>query len=51
MLNPEQERDESLFKDPETGIQLDVVEKVMLTEWIANNYKSFGAQLEFVTNK
>ena len=27
------------------------MEKQQLVEWFANNYKNFGAQLEFVTNR
>ncbi|CAM9114327.1 unnamed protein product [Chrysoparadoxa australica] len=50
-LNPDQERNEAHFHDPETGVELEVVEKVSLVEWIANNYKSFGATLEFVTDR
>lgn len=39
------------FKDAETGVELEVVEKIPLTEWLALHYKDFGAKLEFVTNK
>jgi len=50
-LSKEEERDQSLFKDPTTGADLEVVEKTSLLEWFANNYKKFGATLEFVTNR
>lgn len=50
-LTPEQERNEAHFHDPETGVELEVIEKLPLVEWIANNYKTFGAHLEFVTNR
>lgn len=46
-----QAKDLSQFKDKETNTDLEVVEKVALLEWLANNYKKFGCALEFVTNK
>ena len=30
---------------------LEVIDKLQLIEWFANNYKSFGTTLEFVTDK
>jgi peptide chain release factor subunit 1 len=48
-LNKDQEKDQALFV--QDGIELEVVEKVQLLEWLANNYKRFGAALEIVTNK
>jgi len=50
-LNPEQEKDTSHFVDKDTGMDLEAQEKVSLLEWFANEYKRFGCQLEFVTNK
>lgn len=50
-LTAEQAKDSSHFKDKETGAELEVQEKIPLLEWLANNYKKFGCQLEFVTNK
>ncbi|BDA47758.1 Eukaryotic peptide chain release factor subunit 1-3 [Coccomyxa sp. Obi] len=50
-LSKEQEANESHYKDKETGAELEVIEKMPLLEWLANNYKKFGCQLEFVTNK
>lgn len=50
-LTSEQAKDSSHFKDKETGAELEVQEKQPLLEWLANNYKKFGCQLEFVTNK
>jgi len=48
-LSKEQEKDQSFFH--ENGTELEVVDKIQLLEWFANNYKRFGAQLEFITNK
>ncbi|KAK9172167.1 peptide chain release factor 1 archaeal and eukaryotic form [Cryptosporidium meleagridis] len=49
--SPTEQHDESKFKDPETGAELDVIEILPLTEWLVNTYQNYGAQLEFVTNK
>jgi len=48
-LNKEQEKEGSHFV--ENGIELEVVEKLQVLEWFANNYKKFGATLEIVTNR
>lgn len=50
-LTAEQGKDANNFKDKETGADLEPQEKMPLLEWLANNYKKFGCQLEFVTNK
>ena len=50
-LNPDQEQNDAHFHDPVTGVELEVVERLTLVEWLANNYKSFGAALEFVTDR
>lgn len=50
-LRPEEEKDASLFRDDETGVELDVVDKMPVVEWLATNYKSFGAALEFITDR
>lgn len=50
-LTPEQENNDTHFHDPETGIELEVTDKQSLVEWIANNYKNYGAALEFITNR
>jgi len=49
-LTKEQEKDTSNFRG-EDGVELEIIESMPLVEWFANNYKSFGANLEFVTNK
>lgn len=50
-LKPDAEKDKSHFVDPETGNELDLESSVPLLEWLANNYKNFGATLEIVTDK
>merc|ERR1711982_307037 len=49
-LNKEQERNESFFHDKD-GTELETVEKESLVEWFANNYRNFGCNLEFVTDR
>jgi peptide chain release factor subunit 1 len=41
-LDPEQEKDKSLFVDKETGVEMELVDKMAVLEWFANNYKKFG---------
>ena len=50
-LNKEQEANENFFHDKETGVELEVVEKESLVEWMAENYKQYGCNLEFVTDR
>jgi len=49
-LTPEQAKNDKHFRDTD-GAELEVVESLPLLEWFASNYKSFGAQLEFVSDK
>jgi peptide chain release factor subunit 1 len=49
-LSKEQESNDTHFRD-ESGAELEVIEKEPLVEWFANNYKSFGCNLEFVTDR
>jgi len=50
-LNQDAEKDKSHFVDPETGVELEIIEALPLLEWLANNYKRFGATLEIVTDR
>jgi peptide chain release factor subunit 1 len=50
-LTPEQEKDRTLFVDKDSGVEYEVVEKMPFLEWLANNYKTFGASLEIVTDR
>jgi peptide chain release factor subunit 1 len=50
-LTAEQEANDTFFHDKETGVELEVVEKESMVEWMANNYKNFGCNLEFVTDR
>lgn len=50
-LNAEQEKDKTHFIDKDTGVELELVESQPLLEWLANNYKTFGATLEIITDR
>jgi len=50
-LRSDAEKDKSHFVDAETGTEMEMVESMALLEWLANNYKRFGATLEIVTDK
>lgn len=50
-VDPKAKQDDSLFKCKATGVTLDVVEQVELIEWLANHYKEYGTNLEFVTDR
>lgn len=47
----EEETNKDLLKDPDTGGDLEVVDRQQLLEWLAAKYTDFGATLEFVTDK
>ncbi|RIA91965.1 eukaryotic polypeptide releasing factor [Glomus cerebriforme] len=50
-MTKEQEKDRSLYIDKETGLEMEIVDRMPLLEWFADHYKDFGANLEFVTNR
>lgn len=50
-ITPQEEKNRTHFTDKVTGVELDVVESVSLLEWLANNYKNFGATLEIITDR
>merc|ERR1711970_35058 len=50
-LTPEQEKDKTNFTDKSTGVELELIETQPLLEWLANNYKTFGATLEIITDR
>jgi len=49
-LTPAQEKQPHYFKDPETGVDLEIKEKVAYVDWLAENYKNMGFSLQFVTD-
>jgi peptide chain release factor subunit 1 len=50
-LSKEQETNPAHFRDAVSGAELETVDKEPLVEWMANNYKQFGCNLEFVTDR
>jgi peptide chain release factor subunit 1 len=50
-LSPEQEKNDTHFHDKETGVQLEICERQPLVEWLAENYRQYGANLEFITDR
>ncbi|KAF0295937.1 Eukaryotic peptide chain release factor subunit 1 [Amphibalanus amphitrite] len=50
-LTPEEEKDRSHFTDSDSGVEMELVDSMPLLEWLANNYKSFGASLEIITDR
>ena len=49
-LKPEEFGEQSNFFDGE-GVELEVVSDGLLIEWLADNYKNYGAKLELTTDK
>jgi peptide chain release factor subunit 1 len=49
-LNSEQLSDPKHYKDA-NGNDLEPVENITLSEWLAENYTNFGASLQFITDK
>jgi peptide chain release factor subunit 1 len=50
-LTAEQCEKQDNFKDPKTGQDYEVTERILLIEWLAENYKKFGCSLQFVTDR
>ncbi|CAL9732622.1 eukaryotic peptide chain release factor subunit 1 [Monosporozyma unispora] len=50
MVGPKS-KDKSYVLDKATGKEMDLIEEKALVEWLAENYKNYGATLEFITDK
>lgn len=50
-LNSDQLTDPKHYKDANTKAELETVESLQLSEWLAENYVNFGASLNFITDK
>jgi peptide chain release factor subunit 1 len=46
-----QESNRELFQDKETGAEMEVIDSSSFLEWLAEAYKDFGAELEFVSDR
>jgi peptide chain release factor subunit 1 len=49
-LTKEQAEDDKYFRD-EKGNELEIIDKMPLVEWFAENYKNYGCNLEFITDR
>lgn len=49
-VNPELP-DKSWQLDKKTGTEMEIVKEESFLEWLAENYKNYGAELDFVTDK
>lgn len=50
-LTKEQQQNDNFFHDPETSVELEIIEKESVVEWFANNYKNYGCALNYVTDR
>lgn len=50
-LTPSQSEDPKYFKDPQTGVDLDVTASEPLGDWLLVNYQHFGAKVELISDK
>jgi len=51
VLHLRKEEEKKKEKFTEEGVDLEVIDSSPLLEWFAENYKKFGAQLDFITDK
>ncbi|KAK3096160.1 hypothetical protein FSP39_023882 [Pinctada imbricata] len=50
-LKSGQEKDQTFFIDKQTGTDLEIMDEILLTDWLVENYTSYGASLDIITNK
>jgi peptide chain release factor subunit 1 len=50
-LTPKEGEETDFLNDKKSGVTWDIIEQEELLEWLANNYKKYGSQLEFVTDR
>ena len=50
-LNDQQAQDPKYFKDAETAVDLEVINTEPLADWLCMNYKTFGIEINFITDK
>ncbi|KAJ1992417.1 translation termination factor eRF1 [Dimargaris cristalligena] len=50
-LTKVQEKNREEFLDKDTGAEMEVISTMPMLEWLAEKYKDFGANLEFITNR
>merc|ERR1719436_330697 len=50
-LTEMESRSEKLYRDHDSGVELNVESNIAFVEWIVENYKTWGAKLEFITDR
>ena len=50
-MTPKELESDTAFIDPETKEELDLVDQEAFVDWISENYKGFGAELAFITDR
>lgn len=50
-LKPEEMNDPKYYLEPETNAELEIVEHEEFTEWIGENYRQFGTELQYITDR
>jgi len=50
-LTPEEAKNDKLFRDAETNVELEALDNKLFVEWIVENYKTFGTKVEFITDR
>lgn len=51
ILTEQQEKDPKYFKDEATGVDCIVENSESLVDWLLLNYKKYGINIEFITDK
>ncbi|KAI0559050.1 Peptide chain release factor eRF subunit 1 [Gracilaria domingensis] len=51
ILSKDQMQDMSNFVEKETGVELETRDTELFVDWMAANYKNYGTQLEFITDR
>jgi len=50
-LTTTESKNEKLYRDAETGVELTCESNTPFVEWIVESYKTFGTKLEFITDR
>ena len=50
-FTPAQMQDDANFIDKETGVELETIDSIELIEWLAENFKQFGCEMQFITDR
>lgn len=50
-LNEKQAEDPKYFKDPQSGVDFEIVSQEPFGDWLLVNYQHFGAKIELISDK